>query len=329
MSDVNQSAAPAAPEAVSQETANESVESQENEVQEAEAVEGQNEESSEESKEAAKEAKKEEAQLKKTLKKLKIKFNGKEYDEELPFEIPDDEKSREYMTKQLQMSKLSQSKAKEAAELEKEVRSFIEELKKNPRKVLSDPNIGVDIKQLAASIIEEEIANSQKSPEQLEREKMEAELKALKEEREREKEEFKKREFERIQQEAYERYDMQMSQAIEKSDLPKSPYVVKKMADYMLLGLQNNVDLTPDEIVPLVKEEIQKDIKDMFAVMPDEVIEQIIGKDIIGRLRKKQIAKAKSAPVPVNKAVKDTVKKASGDSDGNEGKMTIRDFFKI
>src|SRR5574343_489951 len=101
MSDVNQAAPAAAPEAVSPDTANESLEGQESE----EAVEGQ------EAAPTPAEEKKQEAELKKTLKKLKIKFNGKEFDEELPFEISDDEKSREYMTRQLQMSKLSQSKA--------------------------------------------------------------------------------------------------------------------------------------------------------------------------------------------------------------------------
>ena len=315
MSDItNTGAAPVESVAPVQEQSTQEVESLE--------TEGQEQEASPEAPKAT------EAEVKKTLKKLKIKFNGKEMEEELPFEIPDDEKAREYMTRQIQMSKLSQSKAQEAAALEKEVKSFIEELRKNPRKVLSDPSIGVDLKKIAAEMIEEEIANSQKSPEQLEREKIEAELKALKAEREKEKEEGKKREFERIQQEAYERYDMLMSQAIEKSELPKSPYVVKKMADYMLLGLQNNVDITPDEIVPLVKEEIQQDLKDMFAVMPEEVIEQLVGKDVIGRIRKKQIAKAKSAPVPVNKAIQDSGKKAD-DGAKDDKKQTIKDFFGI
>jgi hypothetical protein len=97
------------------------------------------------------------------------------------------------------------------------------------------------------------------------------------------------------------------------------------------MGLQNNIDLTPDELIPLVKEEIQKDIKDMFSAMPDEMIEQIIGKDFIGRIRKKQIAKAKSGPTTVSKAVKDTSKKGSGDGDanGSGGKISMRDFFGI
>lgn len=266
---------------------------------------------------------------KKMLKELKIKYNGKESIERLPFEIPDDEESRNFMTKHLQMSKQGNVKAQEYNQLESEVRSFIEELRKNPRKVLTDPSLGMDVKKLAAEIIEEEIANSQKSPEQLEKEKLEKELKAMKEEREKEREEAKKREFERIQQESFERYDMQITQALEKSDLPKSPYVVKKMADYMLMGLQQGIEVTPEDVLPLIRDEIQGDLKEMFAVMPEEVIEAIIGKDVFTRVRKKNIAAAKAAKAPptAQQAKVDTGVKTADEKP--KQKQSFKDFFNI
>lgn len=263
------------------------------------------------------------------IKKLKFKVDGKEFEEDLPFEIPDDEKSMEYMRKQIQMSKMGSKRAQEKAELEKEVLRFVDELRKNPRKALSDPAFGVDLKQLAAEIIQDEIANESKSPEQREKEKLENELKALKEEREKEKEELRNKELERLKEQEFERYDMLMSQALEKSDLPKSPYVVKKMADYMLLGLQAGIEVTPQDVLPLVREEIQGDLKDMFSIMPDEVVEAIVGKDTINRLRKKNLAKAKTQPPqPVKGAVKDTGKKAEK-SDEPKSKQTFRDYFGV
>lgn len=279
---------------------------------------------------------KEQAIAKKTLKQLKIKFNGKESLEDLPFEIPDDAKSIDYMTRQIQMSKLSQSKAQEYSDLEKEVKSFVEQLKKDPRKVLSDPTIGIDIKKLAAQVIEEEIQNSQKSPEQLEREKLENELRAIKEEREREKEDNKQSELKRLQQQEFERYDMLFTQAIEKSDLPKSPYIVKKMSDYMLMGLQQGIDVTPEDVLPLVREEMQNDLREMFAVMPEDVIEKIVGKDVINKIRKKSVAKAKEANAPLRpKSALETPAQAkessakSGKSGKPGEKMTFKNFFGI
>lgn len=271
----------------------------------------------------------EKAQAKKTLKSLKIKFNGREYEEELPFEIPDDEDAREYMTRQLQMSRLAQHKSQEEAALRKEVNSFIEQLRKNPRKILSDPNLGVDVKQLAAQIIEEEIENSQKSPEQLEKERIENELRELKEQYEREKEEARTKEFERLQEIEFERYDNLMTKALETSDLPKSPYVVKKMADYMLMALDAGVDVSPNDVLPLVREEIQEDLKQMFAVMPDEVVEKVVGKDVFNRIRKKNLAKAKSAPAPVKSAVKDSGAAKPKQQEAAPSKQTFKDFFGV
>jgi hypothetical protein len=253
------------------------------------------------------------------IKKLKLKVDGREYEEEVNFD--DDE----YLTKQMQLAKAAQKRMGEYATLEKQVKSFIEELKKNPRKVLADPNIGIDVKQLAASIIEEEIANSQKSPEQLEKEKLETRLRELEDERKKEKEDFERKEFERLQQQAYERYDTQMATALEKSDLPKSPYVIKKMADYMLLGLQQGLDVTADDVIPLVREEIQSDLKEMFAVMPEDVIEKIIGKDPLNRIRKKNVAKAKAVPQQTGKP-KDVGANESAKSSAAK-KQTFKDFF--
>jgi len=258
------------------------------------------------------------------VKKLKLKVDGREYEEEV--NLDDDE----YLTRQLQLAKAAQKRMGEYSDLEKKVRGFIEELKKNPKKVLADPNIGIDVKKLAASIIEEEIENSKKSPEQLEKEKLQADLQRLQEEREREKKEFQQREFERLQMQAYDRYDIQMSQTLEKSDLPKSPYVIKKMADYMLLGLQQGLDVTPDDVLPLVREEMQSDLKEMFAVMPEEVIEKIVGKDVLTRIRKKNVAKAKAAtPTPTNKASDVGVSSTSKKDDSQKKKMTYRDFFGV
>lgn len=261
----------------------------------------------------------------KTLKKLMLKVDGKE--EELEFDPNDDE----YLTEQLQLAKVARKRMQEKSTIEKEVLQFIEQLQKNPRKALSDPAFGIDIKKLAQDIIEEEIENSKKSPEQLKAEQLEAELRSIKEEREKEKEDQRTRDFERIKEQEYERYDILMSQALEKTDLPKTPYVVKKMADYMLLGLENGKDVSPEDVIPLVREEMTNDLKEMFAVMPDEVIESLIGKDKLNSIRKRNIAKAKQSNN--NPALKAGTKaadtgKSNAKEEDSKPKISFKDFFK-
>lgn len=292
-----------------------------------ESVEGQPEnlEAAPEAPQEKKEVKEEPKSVKKQLKKLKIKVDGKE--EDLEFD-PEDE---EFLRKNFQLSRAAQKRMSEKAQLEKQVEYFINELKNNPRKILADPNIGIDVKKLAAEIIEEEIQNSQKTPEQLKAEQLERELKELKEQREKESEEFKRKEFERIQEREFERYDQLMTQALDSSDLPKSPYVVKKLADYMLVGLQNGMDVTPQDVLPLVREEMMNDIKQMFSIMPEEVIEQIVGKDVINKIRKKSISKAKQAPTtnPISSSIKDVGQTSSRKEEKPAKKMTIREMFGV
>lgn len=278
-------------------------------------------------------SKSEKKEIKKSLKKLQLKFNGKQYEEELPFEIPDTDEARQYMSKHLQMSKLSQSKAQEQANLEKEITSWIQWLREDPAAALSDPTIGVDLKKLAANVIEKEIEQSKKSPEQIEKEKLEIELRKIKEEREKEKTDYQTKELERYKLQEIERYDMLMTQALDKAQLPKNPYIVKKIADYMLLGIENDMDVSPEDVIPLVEEEMKSDLKSMFSVMPDEVLESLIGDDNYNRIRKRKLGKAKSSQKevpaqPLKSSIKDVSKSAEKEEKA-EKKATFKDFFGV
>ena len=290
-----------------------------------ESIEEKVEESVEEA--PAEEPTKEEIKAeKKRIKQLKLKFNGKESIEELPFEIDDDPKAIEYMTKQLQMAKLSQTKAQEFSNLEKDVSNFIKELKANPRKALANPAIGVDIKQLAAEILEEEIQNSQKTPEQIEREKLEAELKTLREEKEKQEKTAKEQEYQRLVDQEVERYDRQISDAISKVELPKNPYVLNKITDYMLLALQSGKDIPVEDVVTLAKNEIMDDMQKMVEAMPVEALEAFLGKNAISKLRKQRVAAAKATPPqPLKAAIKDVGN--AQESKPAAQKMSFDDFF--
>jgi hypothetical protein len=265
----------------------------------------------------------------KRLRQLLLKVDGEEETVDLPFDMPDDPKAVEWMKRQLQMSKMSTRRAQEKSDLERDVSGFIEELRKNPRKALSNPNIGVDIKKLAAEIIEAEIEDSRKSPEQLRAEQLEAELKQLKEERENAKKEREQRDFEALQEKAAIEYDTMITEALESSKtLPKSPYTVAKMATYLKLALENNIDLKPSEIVPIIEEDIRNEITSMFSAMPAEIIEQVVGKDKLAQIRRTRVAakRAEVPPTPFKGSVKDVAKPSESKEEVVE-KKTFRQFF--
>lgn len=299
---------------------NNSFESSEELSLESQDFEGTEEQSTEEIQEQVQEQKKK-------LKALKLKFNGKEIDEELPFEI--DEEHAEWMKKQLQMSKLAQSKAQEAAELQKEVVAFIQELKTNPKKALANPMIGLDVKQLAAEILEEEIENSKKTPEQLKIEEYERKLKEIEEKNAQEKAEQERQRQEIALERAYEKYDNMIVSALEANpDLPSNPYIIDKMVKYMSIAVEEGYEPEMDIIANIVREEVNNDVKHLLTVLPVDKVEQLLGQEVLGKLRKSRLESAKKAPPPTKKIAKDVaaVKKQEAPA---ASKVTIRDFLGV
>jgi len=266
---------------------------------------------------------------KKRINSLKLKYNGQEFDEKLPFEIDDDPKVIEYMTRQLQLAKMSQSKAQEAKSLETEVVSFLQELKSNPRKALANPMIGIDIKQLAAEILEEEIENSKKSPEQIKIEQYEAKLKEIEEERQREKTETERRAYEQTLERSYEKYETMLTNALDANpDLPSNPYIVDKMTKYMSIAVDEGYEPDMGIIANIVREEVNGDIKHLLNILPVDKVEQLMGKDVLDKLRKSRLASSKKAPPTVKSIAKDVAAVKKQETPAAK-KQTMRDFFGV
>ena len=247
----------------------------------------------------------------KRIRELKLKVHGEEITEELPFEIEESPEVVEYLTKQLQLSKAAQRAMQENSTFQKQVSEFFKDLKSNTKAKLLE--LGIDPKEFAASVIEEEIKKSQMTPEQIRQQELEEELNALKAEAKKKEEEFNQKELERLREIEFEKIDTQMTIALDKSDLPKKPYVVRKMAEYMLIGANNGINLTPEDVLPLVREELLGDLQEIINSLPEDKAEEFIGKEVLTRFRKKNLAKAKQTPASVKSAIKDVGTKKSED----------------
>lgn len=259
-------------------------------------------------------------EVKKRLKQLQLKIDGEESVEDLPFEI--DEEHADWMRKNLQLSKKANKSMQSEASLRTQVDNFVKSMKTDLKNTLIQ--MGHDPKEFAAQIIEEEMKQMAMSPEQRERAELEAKLKKLEDERKNEKEDFDKREYERLTQQEYERINTKMTAVIDTAGLPKSPYVVKKIAQYMSDGLKMGVDLQPEDVIDLVKSEVHSDIKELIAALGDGA-EEFLGKEIFEKARKRNIAKAKATPASVKAAIKDV--NANKAKSAPAEKQTMKEFF--
>lgn len=259
-------------------------------------------------------------------KKYNLKVNGKARDVEL--DINNDAEVQKY----LQKAYAADEKFQEAALTRKQMDYLIDQLRTNPIAVLQHEALGINVKELAQKVMEQELEDLAKSPEQKRIEELEHKLKA-KEEREKQLEdENREKELSRMESEAVQALDEQITSAITKSSLPKSPYVVKRLADAMIEAVNlGYTEVTPEQIMPFVEEQLTEEIQRMFEASPDEVMEKLVSKKRLDGYRKAKVSKSKSSQVPMDtlKAIKDVGSKGDGSKKNEQEPFRVRDLFKF
>jgi hypothetical protein len=252
---------------------------------------------------------------KKVIQDLKKKYNLKVNNKvkELELDLGNDAEVQKYLQKAL----AADEKFEEAANIKKGFAQLIEQIKTNPLAILSHPDIGVDIKALATQVLAQEMEDMEKSPEQKRIEELERKLLEREEYDKKAEEEKRQAEMSRMEAEAVEELDSQITQALDKSELPRSPYVVKRIADTMLNAMRMGYnDVTVDQIMPFVEEQVVSEIQALFDAAPEQtsrkLMEKFVGKKNLDRYRKSGISKPK--PTTLN-SVQDT-----GKSDGKADK---------
>jgi hypothetical protein len=269
-------------------------------------------------------------EIRKKLKKVSIKYNGKEMEEDLPFEIDDDPKAIEYMQKVLQMSKLGSSKAQDYAALEREVMEFVDQLRNDPKAVLRNPKVGIDIKKLAAEILRDEMENEAKSPEQREREALEAKIKELEDKQKQRLDEEEQREVELLEEKEFQKLNSVLEKTFSEHSLPKNPYYVKKVATLIRALVMDGQEPSSEVIANHIKNEGLNDLKQILGSTSEEMIEELFG-DTYERVRKLKLSKARknqpvAQPVP-NKKVEDVGSVKAPKAKTEEKPMTYKEFF--
>lgn len=282
MSDTN-SAAPAEAQ----------VDSLESQVQEVEqTIDGDNAEEVVEAEAApAQEPTKEEvkAQIQEMKKKLKLKVDGREIEEEI------DLNNEDYLREMLQKGKSADSKFQKASQMEKEMRQLIKLFQEDPETALM--KMGHDPDALMEKRIERRIKEMEMSPEQKKLAELEAQLKEKETKLKEIEEQKQEAEKARIQEEFSRKLDIEITDALKSSKLPKSPYVIQRLANTMIQAVQMGYeDVSASDVLPIIEKQIQAEIQDMFGAMPEDVIEAMLGQNVSEKLRKHRLAKMKKAP---------------------------------
>lgn len=282
--------------------------------------EGLDKEQPESSEEAIKQAERE------MKRKFKLKVDGEEVEEEI------DWSDEEGLKQKLQLAKVAQKRMQENALLKKDVESFVQSFQQDPVNAMK--HLGVNFDDLAEQYVNSKLEELEKSPEELEREKQLKELEDLKKEREELQKAKENAEMERLREKHAMEIDNDIDSALSDNDfqLPKSPYVVKRVAETMMLAMQKGYnDVRAKDVLPIVQKQLHNDFQEMFGRMPEDVIEQVLGKGNLDRLRKKRIEKAKKARRAKTQTAKQVAKETGESSKNKEPKakekIPMKDFF--
>lgn len=229
-------------------------------------------------------------EIKELIETFNIKVNGQEKAVTL------DWNNKEDIIKRLQMAEAGQSSMQRAAELERGFERSLQEILDNPWEALEE--LGFDPDELAEQRIQNRIAELQKTPDQVAQESRDRELEDLRQKLRTEQESREYVEFQKLQHEAEVDLDNQITEALSSTtELPKSPYVVKRIADAMLTAMENGRDdVTAKDVIPWVEKEINEELQGLFGAMPDKVLEQYLGNGTIDRLRQGRLSKMKAQP---------------------------------
>lgn len=255
--------------------------------------------------EQSKEEKKVEEAKKELRKKYNLKVNNKV--RELELDLENDAEVQKYLQKAL----AADEKFQEAANMKKGFAELINQLKTNPLAILAHPEIGVDLKRLAEQVLTQEIEDMQKTPEQKKLEDMEKKLKAYEEEKVRLEEEKRQAEMSKLEEQTYQELDEQISEALAGTELPKSPYVVKRIADAMITAMDMGYnDVQVKDIIPFVEQQITSEIQQLFESAPEttseKLMEKFVGKKNLDKYRKSRISKVRAKAPETAKSVKET-----------------------
>lgn len=239
---------------------------------------------------------KKEVQAAKNLKKFKLKVDGQELEEEI------DLNDEETIKRHLQMSKASQKRMSEAAQIRRQAEEIVGMFKGDLKSVLKQSDkLGktpAQVRQELEDYFSEILQDEMLSPEQ---KTIREAQRIVRENEERSKKETEQKEAAvraQLEQQYAQDYDKKITEALSSSGLPKTPKTVKRMASLMSQNLNLGLDLEPKDLVQLVREDYLSEIKELFGATDGDTLLKLLGNDVANKIRKSDLARLKT-PKPM------------------------------
>jgi len=236
--------------------------------------------------------------------RIRAKVNGKER-----------EYTMEEARRRLELIDGAEEKFQSAAQMRKQVEQFIETLRKDPKKILLNPDLGINFREIAEEYLGGEVRKEMMDPQQRELE----ELRGWKADQERMKQEAADNDRTQTEQKQYEaaklsklkEYDQKIAKVLSEAQLPKTPYTVKRVAEVLHSAKKKGYELDLATAVDFVREGYLSDLQAMTGGLEGDQLLNLLGGDIAKRIRKHDLAKIRAKVQPEAAMIQEQSQQAS------------------
>jgi hypothetical protein len=254
------------------------------------------------------------------VKEFKLKVNGREITKKI--DLSDEEAIR----RELQLAAAGQSAMQQKRELEKLYEQEIARLRENPWETMRE--LGIDDLELAKSRLEQEVKEMEKSPEVRKAEQLERELQKAREELENTKKAQQEAEYQKMLNEAEVELETEIIEALDAhTTLPQTPETIMRVAQAMDRAMEAGYDVAAKDVIPSVIDGYKREFSGLMDALPEEMIEEYIGKKNLERVRKKRLSTIKPTSASDVKPTSKSIKAKEEDSKPKK-KIKYKDYFK-
>lgn len=169
----------------------------------------------------------------------------------------------------------------EAAKAKKIAEQFFNSIKDDPDKI-DDllKHLGKDPVEVYKKRLAKELQRKLMTPEQIELEELRDKVRRGEEESKKRQQEEHQKKVQELQAKYEQQYDVEMSQAISKSGLPKTPMTIRRCAEIQYRALEQGYDLPWDVVIESVKKQYQQDFQEMFGTAEADSLEKLFGEEV-------------------------------------------------
>lgn len=224
-------------------------------------------------------------QVQSLIKKFKLKVDGQEFEEEI------DLGNEAQIIKKLQLAAAAQKRMAEAQDTKRKAYDIIQAFEQDPGSILK--RLGDKGYQTAEQILLDKMQQEMMTPEQREMAQMKAELEEFRRAKKEAEEKAEAEKLSALETKYAQEFQDKIMSAVDKSGLPKTPEIAKRMAYLLQKNLEHGLDLDANDLAEQARSEILGVINSITKDAQAEQLLGLLGQDVWKKVDRYRVAELK------------------------------------